>query len=520
LVDGQRPLALEAAHADERLLEVVEAIQAFARLEFTTTAGISPAGDIVDAIAAGVNMLGEELAAFRLEVEERAGALSVANAELARRALYDPLTGLANRALFLDRLCQTLDEREPTAASVAVLAIDIDGFKEVNDTMGRDAGDRMLVEIARRLQRTRGPRYSIARTGGDEFFALIADTTPVKAQALARTLAARLREPFRLTPEVVRVTASIGIAIASAEDDPEELMRKAGIALSTTKSVWNRVPVVFVPGMQAPIAERLQLTSALRRAVERHELTLAYQPIVDLTTQEIKGFEALSRWVDPALGAVPPSSFIPLAEEIGIMPALGAWVLETACAEAAGWSPLNGEPPYLSVNLAAVELRDVGLPGRVAGVLRATGLPAGSLLLEVTESQLVEHAAQAAAILGELRALGVRIAIDDFGTGYSSLSYLRHLPVDVVKIDRSFILGIGEDAEVWKFAQSVVRLVKGLGLVTVVEGIEDAAQGAHARALGCDNAQGYYFGRPQDAASVRRLIGEPRTPVSAVRVTS
>jgi diguanylate cyclase (GGDEF)-like protein len=498
--------------SDPRLFEVVEVIQALARLEFTVKAQVGSEGDLFDALGAGVNMLGEELAAYARQVEERADALALANAELTRRALFDPLTGLPNRVLLREGLVEALARLEPGVGAVALMTIDLDGFKAVNDSLGYATGDRMLIEVAGRLSSTSGARHTVGRLDGDEFCALLTSATEADAQALARDLAARLAEPFDVDGQVVRLVASIGIAMGQAGDDPDDLMRNANIALYSSKSARSSTVQIYAEGMQDPIARRLRLSSALREAVDHDALTLAYQPIVDLRTRSIVGFEALARWHDPELGTVPPSVFIPLAEQIGVMPRLGEWVLATASAEAARWQGVraDGLRPYVAVNVSAVQLRTEGLAERVAKLLERAGLAPDLLLLEVTESQLVEHIADAVGVLRELRQLGVRVAIDDFGTGYSSLSYLRNLPVDVVKIDRSFISGIGTTAGEWSFAQAMVRLIQRLGLTTVAEGVEDAAQLAHARAIGVEMAQGYYFGRPGGADSAMLLLREGR----------
>ena len=503
--------------ADGRLLEIVEAIEALARFDFDTTAPIGVNGDLFDALAAGVNMLGEELSSFRREVDERAAALSVANDELARRALYDSLTGLPNRSLFRERLGQAMAALAADGTGVTLLAIDLDGLKEVNDTLGHAAGDRTLIEVASRLRTSMRSGGSAARTGGDEFFVLFEDMDIAATETLARDLATRLRQPFDIDGQPVRTSASIGIAHGVPGQHPEELMRNADVALYELKSVGLGMSLTYVPAMHDPIALRLKLSSALRGAVERDEITVAYQPIVDLSTGAIVGFEALARWHDIALGDVPPNVFIPLAEQIGLMGPMGESVLANACAEAAAWHRLlggTGPLPYVSVNLSAIQMRDTDLPSRVADILATTRLPAGSLMLEVTETLLVERIVDAVGVLDGLKRLGLRIALDDFGIGYSSLNYLRLLPVDVVKIDRTFVAGIATNWEEWSFAQAIVRLIQRLGLGTVMEGVEGAAQVAHARAIGCEMAQGYYFGHPVDAAATRALLSSGLAPAS------
>ena len=501
--------------ADARLLEIVGAIEALARFEFDTTAPVGVNGDLFDALAAGVNMLGEELSGFRREVDERAAALSVANDELARRALYDSLTGLPNRALFRERLGQAMAALDAAGTSVTLLAIDLDGLKEVNDSLGHAAGDRTLVEVAQRLRASMRAGGSAARTGGDEFFVLFEGMEPAETEILARELASRLRRPFDLDGQLVRTSASIGISHGAAGQNPETLMRNADVALYESKAAGMAIPLVYRPAMHDQIALRLRMSGALRGAVDRDEISVLYQPIVDLSTRTIVGFEALARWHDVQLGDVPPGVFIPIAEKIGLMGQLGESVLAKACVEAARWHRLvaGARPlPYVSVNLSAIQMQDPELSSRVAAILTTSGLPPGSLMLEVTETRLVERIVDAVDALQALKRLGLQIAIDDFGTGYSSLNYLRGLPVDVVKIDRTFVAGIGTNWEEWSFAQAMVRLIQRLGLATVAEGVEDAAQVAHAHAIGCEMAQGYYFGRPADGLTTRALLtsGLPR----------
>jgi diguanylate cyclase (GGDEF)-like protein len=502
-----KPGQLTPAGSERRLKDIVEVIQSLARLDFRRTARVTEDGDVLDAIAGGINMLGEELAAFQQSVEAQTDSLRQANSELERRALYDSLTGLPNRALFRDRLGLALNARDH---NVAVVALDLDGFKDINDTLGHQAGDRMLVEVGVRLAGSIRAADTAARVGGDEFSAVLNDVDGAQARRTASRMAQKIRQPFELDGTVVRMAASFGIALSGGMESGDELARNADVALYAAKALRNGQPQLYLPGMHDPISRRQRLTSALRGALDREEISLAYQPIVDIHSGEIAGVEALARWHNPEFGDVPPAVFIPLAEEIGLMPHLGDWVLRTACDAASTWvdeRQRRGRPPvHVAVNVSAVQLDDEQFVARLKTLLRRSGLASNRLVIEVTESQLVEHVKEGVPTLKALRRLGVQIAIDDFGTGYSSLTYLRHLPVDIVKIDRSFVAGIGSDSDQWMFAQAVVHLIRRLGLRMVAEGIEDAAELAHVRALGCEMAQGYYFGRPTDSVALHAAL--------------
>jgi predicted signal transduction protein with EAL and GGDEF domain len=367
----------------------------------------------------------------------------------------------------------------------------------------------MLVEFGVRLARSIRSRDTVARVGGDEFSVVLIDADGAQARRVALRIARYVAEPFEIEGTVVRITASIGIALWTGSESGDELARNADVALYAAKAAHNGRPQLYEHGMHDPIGRRQRLTTALRGALDRNEISLAYQQIIDIHSGEVAGFEALARWKSSELGEVPPAVFIPFAEEIGLMPQIGDWVLRTACDVAATWVDprRRTQPPvYMAVNLSAFQLDDERFLTRLRTLLRRSHLAPSRLVFEVTESQVVEHIKVAVPMLEALRAMGIRIAIDDFGTGYSSLSYLRHLPVDIVKIDRSFVAGIGSDSEQWTFAQAVVHLIRRLGMTTVAEGIEDAAELAHVRALGCDMAQGYYFGRPADEVTLSAAL--------------
>ena len=429
---------------------------------------------------------------------------------LAHQAFYDSLTDLANRALFRERLGRAVSGAGHGGEEPAVLVVDLDAFKEVNDTLGHAAGDRLLVEVANRLQACVGPDDTAARIGGDQFALVLAAAGKPGAERAADSIVTACRRPVVLEGRTLLPYASIGIAVWEPGRTADDLVRNADAAMYAAKAAGGNQRQVHDQAVHAGMLARLELASDLRGAVERGEFTLYYQPIVATGSARIVGTEALVRWNHPRRGLVSPQEFIPLAEETGAIGDLGRWVLETACHQAIRWQGAHQDepPPYVSVNVAARQLRDDGLAADVERVLTSCGLPPESLVLEITETSLVSDFEAAIGTLHELKALGVKLSIDDFGTGYSSLAYLRRLPVDVVKIDRSFVRGIASAPDEWALAVAVIRLVKSLSLQTVAEGVESAAQVAHLRALGCDFAQGYYFARPQDAAAVGALLAE------------
>lgn len=499
--------------SDRRLLEIARVIQALARLDFSQAASVGPRGDTYDAVAAGVNALGEELSAFQAQVEERAQALAAANDELTHRSLYDGLTGLANRALFHDRLTRELAALADGGPRMAVLALDLDEFKAVNDTLGHASGDEMLAEVGKRLIAGVRRRDTAARIGGDEFAVLLTDIGRESALKVAAKVADMLSAPFELDGRQVHASASVGLAFGEPGQEAEEVQQNADVALYAAKRSRSGHVEVYEASLHAAVVKRQMLISELRGAVLGKEIAVFYQPIVRVSTRQIVGFEALARWHHQELGDIPPSTFIPLAEQIGLMPELGITILESACRQAASWRrpAAHGGAPYVAVNLSAIQLQDPQFASRLRKILRVTHLAPARLEVEITESQLVEGVGDAIGSIQTIRDMGIRVAIDDFGTGYSSLTYLRTMPVDTVKIDRSFVAGIGTGSEEWSFAQSIVRMVRSLSLLVVAEGVETAAQLAHAQALGCDLAQGYYLGRPMPPEAVGKLLLDART---------
>jgi diguanylate cyclase (GGDEF)-like protein len=378
--------------------------------------------------------------------------------------------------------------------------LDIDDFKIVNDSLGHPAGDELLIAVAERLTASTRPGDTIARFGGDEFALLLeSGAMPEAAHAVAHRIAEALEAPIRIGTDDVSVRMSIGIALGQPPiDGPDGLLRDADLAMYMAKRNGKGRFEMFRPAMHEEAVRRLETAADLRRGIEGGQLEVFYQPIVNVHTSIATGAEALVRWHHPTRGLVPPVEFIPVAESTGLIVPLGKWVLTEACRQAASWrhAGLIDDAFYISVNLSARQLQDPGLLDDVAEALHDSGLPASAVVLEVTESALMGDLDTAAARLHALKALGLRLAVDDFGTGYSSLSYLRNLPVDVVKIDKSFIDRITLDSEGVAMVRSVIDLGAALGLTTIAEGVEQTDQLALLDSLGCDNVQGYLFAKP------------------------
>ena len=428
--------------------------------------------------------------------------------QLTHQAFHDPLTGLANRALFRDRVQHALAVRRRTVRPRAVLFRDLDGFKANNDSLGHSVGDQLLAAVSRRLQGVVRPGDTVARLGGDEFAVLLEDLDGIEvAQHVASRFLQELAMAFSLAGHEVFVGASVGVALSAQNDDANELLRNADLAMYRAKALGKNRCEVFEPDMHAAALDRMAVENDLRHAVVRGELVLHYQPVVELATGRVVGVEALVRWNHPTRGLVSPLDFINVAEESGLIVPVGRWVLTEACRQVARWRRETGRPLRLSVNISARQLEAPRLAEHVARTLRSTGLPPNDLVLEITESMLVDDADRTIGKLHLLREIGVRLAIDDFGTGYSSLNYLRRLPVDVLKIDRSFVSGIGSESELTSLTAAIVGIGRDLGLDTVAEGIEEVAQLDALRAMGCVLGQGFLYSRPVPPEDLADMLG-------------
>jgi diguanylate cyclase (GGDEF)-like protein len=460
---------------------------------------------------AGDDEIGHLVHAFadmRSRLVQRTEELRRSEERFRHQALTDALTGLSNRTQFMDLLVRDLDRAVKVQRTVAVFFVDIDGFKTVNDSLGHAIGDEILIAVSKRLEESCGDGTALARFGGDEFAILINDVkSPDDAQAIANRLLDQLRRPIQSGSRELVLTASLGIAMGGAAQPdavPDDLLRQADIALYQAKAAGKARAILFSPRMSALAVERWALQNDLTRALERDELRVFYQPIFDLHSGAIVANEALVRWQHPQRGLLEPESFVPLAEETGLIIEIGKWVLRQACMEAQAM-PANpdGVRAVMSVNLSARELHESDLVEEVASALRETGLDAKRLDLELTESVILRDREASIPKLAALKALGISLTIDDFGTGYSSLSYLQRLPVDGLKVDRSFVMLIDRDPGSLGIVQVIVDLAHARGLTVTAEGIESAEQLAELDALGCDRGQGFYLASPAPSGAQR-----------------
>ena len=424
-------------------------------------------------------------------------------------ALHDALTGLPNRSLFLERLGQAIARRD---TNYAVLFMDLDRFKNINDSLGHDVGDQLLIATARRLEASLRPGDTVARLGGDEFTVLLEG---IESEAEAEEVAGRIHRalamPVKLDRHEVFTAASIGIALADPlYTSPEEVLRDADTAMYRAKARGRGRHELFDTGMHKNAVKLLQLETDLRRAVEWEAFQLHYQPIVRIATGKITGFEALVRWVHPRRGLIPPAEFIPVAEETGLIIPVGAWVLHEACYQMRLWRETIPAAADLtiSVNLSIKQVMQPDFPSQIERVLTETRLPPEALVLEITETVIMDQAEATAAILNRLHDMGIALCFDDFGTGYSSLSVLHRFPMDTLKIDRSFISRMGESDENVEIVRAVVTLARNLGREVVAEGVETEEQLAQLAQLDCDSVQGFYFSRPVERAVAETLIGD------------
>ncbi len=456
-----------------------------------------------------------ELAELADAFNEMAASLDASRAALRHQALHDPLTGLANRELLRDRAAHALGAGAREGRRVAVLFVDLDGFKLVNDELGHAVGDRLLAEAARRIDGCVRGADTAARVGGDEFAVLLEALPPdaegAHAAAIADRLIDTLTAPVQLGEHQASISASIGIAIGGAGTDFDAMLREADAAMYRAKERGGGGYDFFRPELHEAARGRLALVADLRAAIDADQVVVRYQPLVDLRTEEVVAVEALARWEHPERGLVTPDAFIPLAEETGLIVPLGHAVLVQACREVAGWNDALGleRPLTVSVNLSPRQLLDPALIDDVAAALAATGLPAERLVLEVTESAVMHDLATAVERLAALRALGVRVAMDDFGTGHSSLSHLRALPLDWVKVARPFVQQLEVSDADRALVRGIVEFAHGFGLALVAEGVETPDQHARLRGMGGDLGQGFLYDRPLDPAALAERLRGP-----------
>ena len=421
-------------------------------------------------------------------------------------AHHDALTHLPNRALFHERFQHALTHAQREKSPLALLFLDLDRFKTVNDTLGHPIGDQLLLEVSKRMGKIIRAGDTLARLGGDEFILLLEEETSAQhAAVVARKLIDLFSQPMVIGQHDLVITASIGITLYPNDgDDPDILIRHADRAMYEAKQQGRNTYRFFTKALTEGAFERLMMENDLRRAIERNELVLHYQPQVDVNTRQLHGIEALVRWQHPKQGLIPPNLFIGLAEEIGIIGEIGAWVLRTACLQIAAWDNKGFKVPRIAVNLSAQQIDQYGLISLVSEELENAGLPPERLELEVTESMLMRDPDLSRTVLSKLRTLGVKFAIDDFGTGYSSLAYLKLLPLDRLKIDQSFVQDIGRDSNDEAIVHAIVALAKSLGLEAVAEGVEEEKQAYFLQQAGSNLVQGYLYGRPLPAEDIYR----------------
>ena len=449
-------------------------------------------------------------------------------AALSHQAFHDSLTKLPNRALLKDRIDHAVARAERRGRALSVLLLDLDGFKAVNDSLGHAAGDLLLTAVSDRVLDCVRPTDTVARLGGDEFAILLEDlASPNDWQVVANRVLETLRQPFDLDGKQMFVRGSIGVAVrGEGHEESDELLRNADVAMYMAKSQGKNRFELFCPTMHSEMLRRLDVEADLRLAVEQgDQFVLHYQPTVVLQTGEIEGVEALVRWQHPERGLVPPLEFIPVAEETGLIGQLGEWVLRQACQQAVRWDDeadlagiVRREPPMtISVNLSARQLQHDSLVPMVRRILEETGLEPSRVILEITESAVMNDHVSTIVKLQQLKEIGVGLAIDDFGTGYSSLAYLRRFPIDVLKIDRSFVDGVTEGSQKAALLRTIVELGRTLNLKTVAEGIEEHEEMDQLRSLDCDLGQGYYFARPLEADRVGELLRQGELRPAALR---
>lgn len=435
---------------------------------------------------------------------------------LHEQATHDPLTGLPNRLLFSDRLNQRINQANRSNGQLAVMFLDLDHFKLINDTMGHNVGDLLLQAVAERLSESLRQIDTVTRMGGDEFTVILSEITNVQdAVIIAKRVLDSLSAPFLLQSQEIFVSTSIGISVYPADGvDAQTLVRNADTAMYRAKALGRNNYQIYTSALNAATLERMTLENDLRRAIEREEFVLHYQPRVDLKNGTILGLEALVRWQHPEMGLIGPDQFIPLSEESGLIVPIGEWVLKTACAQNKAWQDEGLPPVVVAVNISALQVLQGDLVATVEDALAKTGLDAQYLDLELTESTLMHNPELAVETLIKLKSMGIRVAIDDFGTGYSSLSYLKRFPINTLKIDQSFVKDVTSNPDDAAIAGAVVAMAHTLKLKVVAEGVETLDQLEFLRSLNCDEMQGYFISRPVPPEELAMFLRSPQKVIS------
>jgi diguanylate cyclase (GGDEF)-like protein len=447
-------------------------------------------------------------------LEQSVQQLRDLEAQLRHQAYHDPLTALANRSQFIERVELALEFSMTDTSQLAVLFIGVDDFKVVNDTLGHPVGDQLLVALAGRIRKVLGPEDAAARLGGDEFGVLLGCPRPEFAEEVAGALLDAIRAPLTVEGQELQVRASIGIAMGDSGRWADELLRNADVAMATAKASGKNCVRRFHPDMHVAVLERHELIADLQRAVERDEFEMHYQPIIELATGRIVALESLIRWNHPRRGLVRPDEFIPVAEETGLILPIGRMTLQKACAQAKAWQEqLPGHADLcVGVNLSARQLKEASFVGDTMQVIAESGIKPSTLILEITETVLMDDTESHIAKLGQLKSMGLRLAMDDFGTGYSSLSFLSLLPVDILKIAKPFVEGLGHSARDLAFASAIVQLGQTVGMSLIAEGVERPDQLEELRRLGCDMVQGWYFAKAMPAAEAEAMLADGVEP--------
>jgi diguanylate cyclase (GGDEF)-like protein len=464
--------------------------------------------DEVGDLSSAFNKMADDLVHSGRELKLEAEIARQATEHAEYLAYTDLLTGLGNRTTLSRQMGQALSSASENGVGVGVLFIDLDRFKNVNDTLGHEAGDAVLKEVAARLRQCLAPYKHLARSGGDEFIVVVPElSAPAWLSGVARKILTVVAQPMYVGGQELRMTCSIGISAFPRDGEDEyALMKNADIALYRAKDEGRNGYAFYAPDIDAHSVEKLALESELRRAIELRQLSLHYQPKIDARSGRVCAVEALLRWEHPTMGSVPPARFIPVAEETGLILPLGRWVLEEACRQQQAWCAVGLQDVGMAVNLSARQLSDPELLDDVRRIVALTGIPPGSLELEITESLLMHNEASAMVLLHEFKRLGIRLAVDDFGTGYSSLAKLKNFPIDTLKIDRAFVCTLEDHEEDRAITQAIITMGKSLGLHIVAEGVETIAQCDFLRERGCDEFQGFYFSRAVGARELADML--------------